>query len=255
MSERALVIIPTYNEKENIRNVIGLALQQDPSLEVLIVDDNSPDGTGDIVEEISRKQPRLHLLRRAGKLGLGTAYIAGFKWGLTRGYDYLMEMDADFSHDPNELPNFLKKIEEADLVLGSRYWNGIRVINWPLSRLMLSKGAAWYVRLITGLPVTDPTGGFKCFRREVLEAIELDKVRSNGYAFQVEMTYKAWMKGFRVAEIPITFVDRYAGQSKMSGKIVREALWMVWSLAFSHGFRRAPSKSARSSPSPSTTSH
>lgn len=254
MEKRTLVIIPTYNESENMRGIVEMVLQQSPAIDLLIVDDNSPDGTGDIVEEMSRKQPRLHLMRRAGKLGLGTAYIAGFKWGLTRGYDYLMEMDADFSHDPNELPNFLKKIEEADLVLGSRYCNGIRVINWPLSRLVLSKGAAWYVRLITGLPVTDPTGGFKCFRREVLEAIELDKVRSNGYAFQVEMTYKAWMKGFRVAETPITFVDRYAGQSKMSGKIVREALWMVWLLAFSHGFRRAPSKSARSSPSPSTTS-
>jgi dolichol-phosphate mannosyltransferase len=240
MGRRTLVIIPTYNEKENVRSIVEIVLQQSPSINLLIVDDNSPDGTGNLVEEMSRKQPRLHLVRREGKLGLGTAYIAGFKWGLARGYDYLMEMDADFSHDPNELPNFLKKIEQADLVLGSRYCNGIRVINWPLSRLMLSKGAACYVRLITALPVTDPTGGFKCFRREVLEAIELDKVRSNGYAFQVEMTYKAWMKGFRVAEIPITFVDRYAGQSKMSGKIVREALWMVWLLAFSHGFRRSP---------------
>ena len=242
MEKRTLVIIPTYNESENVRGIVEMVLQQSPAIDLLIVDDNSPDGTGDIVEEMSRKQPRLHLMRRAGKLGLGTAYIAGFKWGLTRGYDYLMEMDADFSHDPNELPNFLKKIEEADLALGSRYCNGIRVINWPLSRLVLSKGAALYVRLITGLPVTDPTGGFKCFRREVLEAIELDKVRSNGYAFQVEMTYKAWMKGFRVAEIPITFVDRYAGQSKMSGRIVREALLMVWLLAASHGFRRSPPK-------------
>jgi len=247
MDKRALVIIPTYNEKENARSIAEAVLQQSPAIDLLIVDDNSPDGTGNIVEEMSQKQPRLHLLRRSGKLGLGTAYIAGFKWGLAKGYDYLMEMDADFSHDPNELLNFLKKIEEADLVLGSRYCNGIRVVNWPLSRLMLSKGAALYVRLITGLPVTDPTGGFKCFRRKVLESIELDEVRSNGYAFQIEMTYKTWMKGFRVAEIPITFVDRYAGQSKMSNKIVREALWMVWLLTISHGLRRSPPKGARSS--------
>jgi len=246
MEKRALVIIPTYDEKENVRSIVEMVLRQSPSIDLLIVDDNSPDGTGDIVEELSRqRQPRLHLLRRAGKLGLGTAYIAGFKWGLEKGYDYLLEMDADFSHDPNELPNFLKKIEEADLVLGSRYCNGIRVINWPLSRLVLSKGAALYVRLIAGLPVTDPTGGFKCFRREVLESLDLDKVRSNGYAFQIEMTYKTWMKGFRVAEIPITFVDRYAGQSKMSKRIVREALWMVWWLAISHGFRRKPPRDAR----------
>jgi dolichol-phosphate mannosyltransferase len=174
-------------------------------------------------------------------LGLGTAYIAGFKWGLARDYGCLMEMDADFSHDPKEIPNFLKKIQEADLVLGSRYTEGaIRVVNWPLRRLALSKGASLYVRIITGLPVMDPTGGFKCFRRQVLEAIALDEVRSNGYAFQVEMTYKTWLKGFRVAEIPITFADRHAGKSKMSGHIITEALWMVWSLAAAHGFRRSP---------------
>jgi dolichol-phosphate mannosyltransferase len=179
-------------------------------------------------------------LRRAGKLGLGTAYIAGFKWGLAREYAYIMEMDADFSHDPREIPNFLKTIREADLVLGSRYKDGVRVVNWPLRRLILSKGASYYVRVITGLPVMDPTGGYKCFRREVLEAIELDSIRSNGYAFQVEMTYKAWINGFRVAEIPITFADRYAGKSKMSGRIVREALWMVWLMAAANGFRRSP---------------
>ena len=152
-----------------------------------------------------------------------------------------MEMDADFSHDPKEIPNFLTAIGTADLVLGSRYTNGIRVMNWPMSRLMLSKGASWYVRLITGLPVMDPTGGFKCFRRAVLAALDLERVRSNGYAFQIEMTYNTWLKGFRVAEIPITFVDRYAGHSKMSSHIVREALWMVWSMAAQHGFRRRPS--------------
>jgi dolichol-phosphate mannosyltransferase len=239
-NERALVIIPTYNEKENIRSIVELVLSQAPNLDVLVVDDNSPDGTARIVEEMAKVDPRLHLLSRAGKLGLGTAYIAGFKWGLARHYAFLIEMDADFSHDPREIPNMLQAIQQADLVLGSRYINGVRVVNWPLSRLFLSKGASYYVRIITGLPVNDPTGGFKCFRRRVLEAIELDEVRSNGYAFQVEMTYKAWMKGYRVREIPITFADRYAGKSKMSGHIVREALWMVWALALSQGFRRKP---------------
>jgi dolichol-phosphate mannosyltransferase len=244
-SERALVIIPTYNEKENIRSIVELVLSQAPNLDVLVVDDNSPDGTARIVEEMAKVDPRLHLLSRAGKLGLGTAYIAGFKWGLARHYAYLIEMDADFSHDPREIPNMLQAIQEADLVLGSRYINGVRVVNWPLSRLFLSKGASYYVRIITGLPVNDPTGGFKCFRRRVLEAIDLDEVRSNGYAFQVEMTYKAWMKGYRVREIPITFADRYAGKSKMSGHIVREALWMVWALALSQGFRRKPRSQAK----------
>ena len=237
---RALVIVPTYNERENIAQLIELTLQQAPSLEMLVVDDNSPDGTAEIVEEIGGANPRVHLMQRPGKMGLGTAYIAGFKWGLERGYEFLVEMDADFSHDPRVIPKFLEKMAETDLVLGSRYIHGIRVVNWPLSRLILSKGASYYVRIITGLPVTDPTGGFKCFRRKVLEAIELDSVRSNGYAFQIEMTYKAWMQGFRVSEIPITFTDRYAGQSKMSGRIVREALWMVWALAFAHAFRRRP---------------
>ncbi len=238
--ERALVIIPTYNEKENIRGIVELVLSQSPNLEVLVVDDNSPDGTAAIVTEMMRANPRVHLLSRAGKLGLGTAYIAGFKWGLARDYAYLIEMDADFSHDPREIPNMLKAIQQADLVLGSRYIDGIRVVNWPLQRLILSKGASYYVRILTGLPIHDPTGGFKCFRRVVLETIKLDEVRSNGYAFQIEMTHKVWMMGFRVQEIPITFTDRYAGQSKMSGHIVREALWMVWSLALNHGFRRKP---------------
>jgi dolichol-phosphate mannosyltransferase len=239
-NERALVIIPTYNEKENIRSVVELVLSQAPNLDVLVVDDNSPDGTAAIVSDMGKADPRVNLMSRAGKLGLGTAYIAGFKWGLSKGYNYLIEMDADFSHDPREIPNMLKAIQQADLILGSRYIDGVRVVNWPMSRLLLSKGASYYVRIITGLPVHDPTGGFKCFRRRVLEAIELDTVRSNGYAFQIEMSYKAWMKGFRVREIPITFADRYAGQSKMSGHIVQEALWMVWSLALSHGFRRTP---------------
>ncbi len=246
-NERTLVIIPTYNEKENIRSVIELTLAQAANLDVLVVDDNSPDGTAGIVTEMARANPRVQLMSRAGKLGLGTAYIAGFKWGLSRGYACLVEMDADFSHDPREIPNMQKAIENADLVLGSRYIDGVRVVNWPLSRLFLSKGASYYVRIITGLPVNDPTGGFKCFRRAVLEALDLDAVRSNGYAFQIEMTYDAWMKGFRVREIPITFADRYAGHSKMSGRIVREALWMVWVLAVKHGFRRTPRVSRKSS--------
>ncbi|MBM3860646.1 MAG: polyprenol monophosphomannose synthase [Verrucomicrobia bacterium] len=242
MIPKTLVIIPTYNEKENIRNIVPSVLEQSPHVEVLVVDDGSPDGTGAIVKEMAAGNPRIHLLERAGKKGLGTAYIAGFKWGLANGFDCLMEMDADFSHDPKEIPNFLKAIETNDLVLGSRYKDGVRVVNWPLRRLFLSKGASYYVRIITGLPVADPTGGFKCFRRRVLESLDLDAVRSNGYAFQVEMTYKAWMKGFRVAEIPITFADRFAGRSKMSGHIVREALWMVWALALANGFCRWPRK-------------
>jgi dolichol-phosphate mannosyltransferase len=239
-SERTLVIIPTYNEKDNIRSMIELVLAQAANLDVLVVDDNSPDGTAAVVAEIGKTNPRVQLMSRAGKLGLGTAYIAGFKWGLARGYGCLVQMDADFSHDPREIPNMQKAIEQADLVLGSRYINGVRVVNWPLSRLFLSKGASYYVRIITGLPVHDPTGGFKCLRRSVLEALDLDAIRSNGYAFQIEITYEAWLKGFRVREIPITFADRYAGKSKMSGRIVREALWMVWAMAFKHGFRRTP---------------
>jgi dolichol-phosphate mannosyltransferase len=240
MSKRTLIIIPTYNEQENIRAIVPAVLSQAPTVEVLIVDDGSPDGTGNIVEEMQKTEPRLHLMRRAGKLGLGTAYIAGFKWGLARGYDHLMEMDADFSHDPKEIPSFLRAIADNDLVLGSRYINGVRVVNWPLSRLFLSRGASYYVRIITGLPIEDPTGGFKCFRRAVLEALDLDAVRSNGYGFQIEMTYKAWMKGFRVAEIPITFTDRFAGKSKMNKAIIREAVIMVWWLAWTNRFRRSP---------------
>jgi dolichol-phosphate mannosyltransferase len=248
---KTLIIIPTYNEKENAAGIITAVLEQSPNVEVLVVDDGSPDGTGDIVAAMSAKNPRIHLMRRAGKLGLGTAYLAGFKWALERDYASVMEMDADFSHDPKEIPNFLKAIERSDLVLGSRYTSGaVRVVNWPLKRLVLSKGASMYVRIITGLPVMDPTGGFKCFRRKVLETIELEQVRSNGYAFQIELSYKAWLQGFRLEEIPITFTDRLAGKSKMSGKIVREALWMVWAMASHHGFRRRPEHSPRTDSKP-----
>jgi dolichol-phosphate mannosyltransferase len=226
---RALVIIPTFNERENIPRLVPSVLEQDERLEVLIVDDASPDGTGEVADRIARNEPRLHVLHRAGKLGLGTAYLDGFKWGLANGFDALFEMDADFSHDPAHLPLFLKAIEDFDLVLGSRYLHGrVTVANWPIGRLLLSYFANAYARVVTGLPVADATGGFKCFRREVLEAIELDEVESNGYAFQIEMSFRAWKKGFRIGEIPIMFVDRDTGESKMSKRIVREAVWRVW---------------------------
>ena len=231
MAERALVIVPTYNERENILRLIDGVLAQDERLEILVVDDGSPDGTGLLVTDRSATEPRVHLLSRPRKLGLGTAYLAGFKWALERGYEYVFEMDADFSHDPNHLPQFLRTIETCDLVLGSRYRHGkVTVVNWPIGRLLLSYFANVYARFVTGLPLFDATGGFKCFRRRVLEAIDLDDVRSNGYAFQIEMSFRAWKKGFDIVEIPIVFHDRTEGESKMSGNIVREAVLMVWRL-------------------------
>lgn len=229
MLERVLVIIPTYNEAKNLPQIVPAILRQDPRIEILVVDDNSPDGTGDLADRMSQAKPRVHVLHRLAKEGLGRAYLAGFRWALDNGFQAIFEMDADFSHDPAFLPEFLKAAEEgADLVLGSRYATGVNVINWPISRLLLSLGANLYARIVTGLPLTDSTGGFKCFRREVLEAIALDRVRSNGYAFQIEMSFRAWRKGFRLVEIPIIFHDRVEGQSKMSKRIVREAIWMVW---------------------------
>jgi len=231
VAERALVVVPTYNERENIEKLIESVLERDPRIDVLVVDDASPDGTGEIVDRIAGENPRVHALHRAGKMGLGTAYLAGFKWALERDYDYVLEMDADFSHDPGHLPQFLEAIRDADLVLGSRYRGGkVTVVNWPMTRLLLSYFANGYARFVTGVPLDDLTGGFKCFRRRVLEAIPLDEVRSNGYAFQIEMNFRAWKKGFRIVEIPIVFVDRTEGESKMSKKIVREAVWMVWRL-------------------------
>ncbi|MFN3872838.1 MAG: polyprenol monophosphomannose synthase [Ignavibacterium sp.] len=227
---RILVIIPTYNELENVKKIIPAVLEQNSGIDVLIVDDNSPDKTGDYVEELSKENSRVKLLRREKKLGLGTAYIAGFKYALQHNYDLVFEMDADFSHDPNEIKNFLEAIKEADLVLGSRYINGVRVLNWPMRRLLLSYFASVYTRIITGLPVKDATGGYKCFRIDVLKAIDLDRIKSNGYSFQIEMTFKAYKKGFRIKEIPIVFMDRVKGKSKMSKKIVREAVFMVWKL-------------------------
>lgn len=239
MPERALVVIPTYNEKENIARIIDAVLGQDPRLELLVVDDGSPDGTGEIVKGIIAGNPRVHLLERASKMGLGTAYLAGFAWALERDFSYMFEMDADFSHDPAHLPQFLSAIQNADLVLGSRYQNGrVSVVNWPISRLLLSYFANVYARAVTGLPVWDSTGGFKCFRRNVLEAIDFKRVHSNGYAFQIEMSFRAWKKKFRIAEIPIVFVDRTEGHSKMSKAIVREAVWMVWWLRLKSIFGR-----------------
>jgi dolichol-phosphate mannosyltransferase len=231
LSERALVIIPTYNERENIERLIERVLVQDGRIDVLVVDDGSPDGTGDVVETLAADNSRVHVEHREKKMGLGTAYIHGFRWALARDYAYILEMDADFSHDPIHLPQFLSAAERADLVLGSRYQQGrVTVVNWPIARLILSYGANIYARRVTGLPLWDATGGFKCFRRAVLEAIDLDNVRSNGYAFQIEMSFRAWRKHFRIAEIPIVFVDRSEGTSKMSKSIVREAVWMVWRL-------------------------
>ncbi len=231
--ERALVIIPTYNERENIPRLIPLALAQDPRIDILIIDDNSPDGTGGLADDISASESRVHVLHRAGKLGLGTAYLAGFKWGIERGYDGILEMDADFSHDPVHLPQFLRGLEQFDVVLGSRYLDGrVTVVNWPMPRLLLSYGANIYARIVTGLPLFDATGGFKAFRRKVLEAIPLDLVESEGYAFQIEMSMRAWKKGFTIGEIPIVFVDRTLGESKMSKRIIREAVWRVWKLRF-----------------------
>jgi dolichol-phosphate mannosyltransferase len=228
--KKVLVVTPTYNEADNIEVFVGQVLSQSPAINMLIVDDNSPDGTGDIVDRLSRSDPRIHLIRRAGKMGLGTAYVEGFRFAIAQKYDYVFEMDADFSHNPDEIPRFLARMDSCDVVLGSRYKNGVRVINWPIRRLLLSYSANLYTRIITGMPVKDATGGFKCFRREVLEAIDLRKVRSNGYAFQIEMNFKAWSKGFRMCEQPIIFADRQSGVSKMSRSIVYEAVFMVWKL-------------------------
>lgn len=230
---RALVVVPTYNEKENIRGIIEAVLGVADDIDILVVDDNSPDGTGEIVDRVAAGEPRVHVIHREGKLGLGSAYIRGFTWAL-RNTDarFMFEMDADFSHDPAAIPEFLDAISDADVVIGSRYLRGITVVNWPLSRLILSYGANIYTRIVTGLPLKDSTGGFKCFRREVLASLPLDRIRSDGYSFQIEMNFYCWKKGFRIREIPIVFTDRRVGISKMSKKIVREAMLMVWRLRF-----------------------
>jgi dolichol-phosphate mannosyltransferase len=227
---KALVITPTYNEAVNIPKLVPKVLHQSTDIEILIIDDNSPDGTAAIVKNLQRTNPRVHLIERPRKMGLGTAYVAGFKYAIEHKYDYVFEMDADFSHNPKELLNFLLKIQEFDLVIGSRYIKGVSVVYWPFRRLILSYFANLYTRIITGLPIKDATSGFKCYRRAVLESIDLSEIRSNGYAFQIEMNFKAWKKGFQLHEIPIIFVDRDKGESKMSKNIVYEAAFMVWKL-------------------------
>ena len=237
-----LLIVPTYNERENLLRMAQKLLSLPVGVDVLVVDGNSPDGTGKTADELAGKHPQIHVLHEQKKNGLGRAYIAGFKWALERGYEFIFEMDCDFSHNPDDVPAFLEAARDADLVLGSRYKDGIRVINWPLKRLVLSRSAGKYVKLVTGMPFTDPTGGYKCFRRRALLAVNLDAVQSKDYSFQIEMTHILWQQGFRIVEVPIIFTDRAAGHSKMSGHIVSEALWMVWWLWLRSGLRRSPRK-------------
>jgi len=227
---KSIVIIPTYNERSNIEKLLHDLLEAYAELDILIVDDNSPDGTGDYIQSVCNSNPRVKLLKRTGKMGLGTAYVAGFKYMLSNGYDAAIQMDADYSHDPKEIHNLVSALKYYDVVIGSRYIHGVRVINWPIRRLLLSYFANLYSRIITGMPIKDGTGGFKCFKRNVLESINLDKIHSNGYSFQIEMNFIAWKEGFHMIEIPITFTDRVEGTSKMSKKIVREAITMVWKL-------------------------
>jgi dolichol-phosphate mannosyltransferase len=233
-SENVFVVLPTYNERENLQLLLPIILKKGPNVQVLVVDDNSPDGTGDVVSEMARHHDRIFSLRRSGKMGLGTAYVAGFKWVLANSNANLVfEMDADFSHNPDRIPDFVRKIHEGnDVVVGSRYLRGVSVVNWPIRRLLLSYCASRYSRHVTGIPLNDQTTGYKCFRREVLEAIDLDRIYSDGYAFQIEMNYRAMQKGFRLAEVPIIFEERYTGASKMSRRIVYEAMWVVWRLRF-----------------------
>lgn len=239
---KTVVVIPTYNERDNIEKLVSAVLSQDNSIHVLIVDDNSPDGTGELVDQMLKNNDRIHVLHRVGKLGLGSAYRDGFRFALDSDADYIMEMDADFSHAPELLPRFLEKMHDFDLVIGSRYLNGVSVVNWPLRRLMLSYFANVYTRVITGLTISDCTSGFKCFRRKVLESIDLKQIKSDGYSFQIEMNYRCAESGFSIGELPIIFIDRHAGTSKMSKRIVREAVMMVWKLKLGSLFRRMSRK-------------
>ncbi|AKJ63377.1 polyprenol monophosphomannose synthase [Kiritimatiella glycovorans] len=238
--EDSVIVVPTFNERQNVRPLAAEVFRHYPDAHLLFVDDSSPDGTGELLDEMSADDERVHVLHRADKNGLGRAYIAGFKWALERAYEFVFEMDADFSHSPEELGELRRGVEDADLALGSRYVGGIRIINWPLNRLILSRSAGVYTKLVTGMPFTDPTGGFKCFRRRLLKHFDLDRIESNGYGFQIELTYRAWMDGFRVTEVPITFVERRSGESKMSTAIIREAFLLVWRLLIHSRFRRRP---------------
>ncbi len=227
----SVVIVPTYNEKDNIATVINKLTALNLDLHILVIDDNSPDGTGDIVKNLQKKNEHIFMIERSGKLGLGTAYVRGFHWALERDYKYILEMDADLSHNPNDVPRLIKACKKgADLTIGSRYSEGVNVVNWPIKRLLLSYGANKYTRIVTRMPVKDTTAGFKCFHRDVLEAIDLSKVKSSGYSFQIEMNFRAWKKGFKITEVPIIFIERSEGHSKMSKSIVYEAVFMVWKL-------------------------
>ena len=226
---RILIVIPTYDERDNVPRKVPLVLAQDPRIDILVVDDSSPDGTGEIAEEMAATEPRLNVLHRLGKEGIGKAYLAGFEWGLARDYDAIFEMDADISHPPDSLPGMIRALTDHDFVVGSRYAEGrVTVSNWPMSRLLISFFGSLYARTITGLPIRDATGGFNAWNRRVLESVELDRVRSNGYSFQIELKFRAWRRGFTWIEIPILFTERDSGESKLSKKIVREAIWRVW---------------------------
>jgi len=240
----ALVVVPTYNERENLRPLAERLGALRVPVDLLVVDDHSPDGTGQIADRLAEERASVHVLHRAGKRGLGQAYVAGFRWALAHDYEFVFELDGDLSHNPDDIPMFLAAAQNADLVLGSRYVNGIRIVNWPLRRLILSKSASLYVRFVTGMPFTDPTGGYKCFRRRALLALNLDAVHSNGYSFQIEITHMLWRLGMRIVEVPIIFTDRVQGRSKMSGQIVHEAFWIVWRLWRQNKLRRRPAASA-----------
>jgi dolichol-phosphate mannosyltransferase len=242
-----LIIVPTVNERENLPRVAQRLLSLPVKVDILVIDGNSSDGTGQLADDLAAKHPEIHVIHETKKSGLGRAYLAGFKWALERGYEYIFEMDSDLSHNPDDVPQFIEAgiNQNADLVLGSRYSGGVRVINWPLKRLMLSRCAGIYVRVITGMPLSDPTGGYKCFRRRALQAINLDEIRSDGYSFQIEMTHRLWRDGFKIVEVPIVFTERMHGQSKLSRHIVREALLMVWRLWFQNGLRRSPRNARR----------
>ena len=230
MTMKTLIVIPTYNEADNVERLLGRLMNVDPGIEVLVVDDNSPDGTGDLVGSFARKNPRIHLLRRPGKQGLGPAYLAGFQWGLARDYDLFMEMDADLSHRPRYLPVFFEKIKNCDIVVGSRWMRGGKIVNWPVYRVLLSQMASLYSKIILGVSVNDMTAGYICYRRKVLETIDLDNIHSDGYCFQIEMKFTAWKLGFKIVEVPIIFTDRTEGTSKMSKGIIKEAVFGVLQL-------------------------